>query len=105
MKAILDDLIPEFSVRLGGTTSVDVTRPGIDKAYGIRKLREVLGIDIPDMIFIGDAIFPGGNDHAAEEAGVASIEVKNPSETATVIKTIIACLGPVRRTAPAAEAT
>ena len=31
MKALLDKLIPEFSVRLGGTTSVDVTKPGIDK--------------------------------------------------------------------------
>src|ERR1039457_7290806 len=40
IKAILDKLIPEFSVRLGGTTSVDVTKPGIDKAYGIRKLRD-----------------------------------------------------------------
>ena len=38
MKAILDTLIPEFSVRLGGSTSIDVTKPGIDKAYGIRKL-------------------------------------------------------------------
>ena len=69
MQALLDDLIPEFSVRLGGTTSIDVTKPGIDKAYGIRKLREVLGIGIADMIFIGDAIFPGGNDFAAEGGG------------------------------------
>ncbi|MCR4298646.1 MAG: HAD-IIB family hydrolase, partial [Gallionella sp.] len=44
MKALLDQLIPGFSVRLGGTTSVDVTKPGIDKAYGIRKLRDTLGI-------------------------------------------------------------
>ena len=36
MKALLDKSIPEFSVRLGGTTSVDVTKEGIDKAYGIR---------------------------------------------------------------------
>ncbi len=100
MKALLDDLIPEFSVRLGGTTSVDVTRPGIDKAYGIRKLREVLGIDIPDMVFIGDALFPGGNDYAAEEAGVASIPVRNPGETELVIKTIVACLGSEQATPP-----
>jgi phosphomannomutase len=40
MRTLLDGLIPEFSVRLSGTTSVDVTRPGIDKAYGIRKLSE-----------------------------------------------------------------
>ena len=85
--------IPEFSVRLGGTTSVDVTRPGIDKAYGIRKLREVLGIDIPDMIFVGDALFPGGNDYPAKEAGVVSIEVSGPGETELVIETLVACLG------------
>lgn len=105
MQAVLEGLIPEFSVRLGGTTSVDVTRPGIDKGYGIHKLREVLGIDIPDMIFVGDAIFPGGNDYAAKEAGVASIEVKNPSETETVIKTIIACLRPGRTTTSVRKAT
>ncbi len=44
IKAILDTYIPEFSVRMGGTTSIDVTKPGIDKAYGIRKLRDILGI-------------------------------------------------------------
>lgn len=105
MQTVLEGLIPEFSVRLGGTTSVDVTRPGIDKGYGIHKLREVLGIDIPDMIFVGDAIFPGGNDYAAEEAGVASIEVKNPGETELVIETILACLGPVQRATPPVKAT
>ena len=78
MKAILDKLIPDFSVRLGGATSVDVTKPGIDKAYGIGKLRDILDITIPEMIFIGDALFPGGNDYPAEEAGVVSIRVRDP---------------------------
>src|SRR5664280_2751793 len=79
IKTLLDKLIPEFSVRLGGTTSVDVTKPGIDKAYGIRKLRDTLGIAIQEMIFIGDALFPGGNDYPAEQAGVVSIRVRNPA--------------------------
>jgi phosphomannomutase len=92
MKAILDRLIPGFSVRLGGSTSIDVTKPGIDKAYGIRKLRDILGIAIEEMIFVGDALFPGGNDYPAEEAGVVSIRVKDPNETKRVIETIIACL-------------
>ncbi|HZK98021.1 MAG TPA: HAD-IIB family hydrolase [Prolixibacteraceae bacterium] len=92
IKAILDQSIPEFSVRLGGTTSVDVTKPGIDKAYGIGKLRDTLGISIQEMIFIGDALFPGGNDYPAKEAGVVSIRVKNPNESKRVIETIIACL-------------
>ena len=93
IKAILDPLIPGFSVRMGGTTSIDITKPGIDKAYGIRKLRDVLGISLEEMIFIGDALFPGGNDYPAEEAGVVSIPVRGPSETKPVTKAIIACLG------------
>ncbi|MGA3218716.1 MAG: HAD-IIB family hydrolase [Acidimicrobiales bacterium] len=59
LKVTLDKLIPEFSVRMGGATSIDVTKPGIDKAYGIRKLREILGVSLAEMIFIGDALFPG----------------------------------------------
>ena len=65
IKAILDTLIPEFSVRMGGATSIDVTKPGIDKAYGVGKLRDVLGISLKEMIFVGDALFPGGNDYPA----------------------------------------
>ncbi len=92
IKAILDPLIPGFSVRMGGATSIDVTKPGIDKAYGIKKLRELLGISLKEMIFIGDALFPGGNDYPAEEAGVVSIPVRGPDETKPVTKAIIACL-------------
>ena len=100
IKALLDKLIPEFSVRLGGTTSVDVTKPGIDKAYGIRKLRDILGIAIDEMIFVGDALFPGGNDYPAKEAGVLSIRVRDPNESKRVIEAIIACLGDVQTTKP-----
>ncbi len=92
IKAILDTFIPEFSVRMGGTTSIDVTKPGIDKAYGIKKLRDLLGISLKEMIFIGDALFAGGNDYPAEEAGVVSIPVRGPSETKPVTEAIIACL-------------
>jgi len=92
IKSILDTFIPEFSVRLGGTTSVDVTKHGIDKAYGIRKLRDFLGISLKEMVFIGDALFPGGNDYPAIEAGVVAIEVRGPNETKLVVETIIACL-------------
>jgi phosphomannomutase len=92
IKAILDKTLPEFSVRLGGTTSIDVTRPGVDKAYGIHKLRDVLGIPIAQMLFIGDAIFPGGNDYPALQAGAESIAVRDPEETKRVIQAIVACL-------------
>ncbi len=98
LKKILDELLPEFSVRLGGTTSIDVTKPGIDKAYGIKKLRAMLAISVQEMIFVGDALFPGGNDYPAKEAGVVSLQVNGPSETKRVIETIIACLDSAQST-------
>jgi hypothetical protein len=104
IKAILDTLIPEFSVRIGGATSIDITKPGIDKAYGIGKLRDILGISLKEMIYIGDALFVGGNDYPAEEAGVVSIAVRGPGETKPVTKAIIACLvDRDRQTWPAGE--
>jgi phosphomannomutase len=97
IKAILDTLIPRFSVRMGGATSLDVTKPGIDKAYGIRKLRDILGISLKQMIFVGDALFAGGHDYPAEQAGVVSIPVRGPNETKPVTEAIIACLNGGRR--------
>ena len=76
MKAILDTLIPEFSVRLGGATSIDVTNHGIDKAYGSKATRHSWDFHRRNTVFIGDALFPGGNDYPAEQAGVVSIRVK-----------------------------
>jgi len=90
IKAILDTFIPEFSVRMGGATSIDVTKPGIDKAYGIHKLRDTLGIEIGEMLFIGDALFPGGNDYPAKEAGVRCIQVRDPGECKRVIEAMLA---------------
>jgi phosphomannomutase len=98
IKTTLDKLIPEFSVRLGGSTSIDVTKQGIDKAYGIRKLRDTLGIATEQMIFIGDALFPGGNDYPVKETGVISIRVRDTNETKRVIEAIVACLDCVQHT-------
>ena len=95
IKAHLDALLPAFSVHLGGMTSIDITKPGIDKGYGIGKLRDVLGIALEDMLFIGDALFPGGNDYPAQQAGVVSIRVKDPYDTKRLIEAIVACLGAV----------
>lgn len=92
MQELLSDLIPEFSVALGGTTSVDVTKPGIDKAYGIGKLEVLLSVNKIEMLFIGDALFPGGNDYPVQEAGVLSIAVRDPNEAKRVIEAILACV-------------
>ncbi|MDQ2832831.1 MAG: HAD-IIB family hydrolase [Acidobacteriota bacterium] len=91
--AILTPSLPGFSVHMGGSTSIDITKPGIDKGYGIHKLRDTLGIAIGDMIFVGDALFPGGNDYPAMQAGAFAIRVNGPDESKKVIEAVIGCLG------------
>ncbi|HCN85034.1 MAG TPA: HAD family hydrolase [Sphingobacteriaceae bacterium] len=86
IKEILDASIPEFSVQLGGTTSIDITKPGIDKAYGIKKLCDILDITIKEIIFIGDALFPGGNDYPARGTGAVCIQVSDPNGTRGLLK-------------------
>lgn len=92
VKAKLDKVLKDFSVQMGGATSIDITKPGIDKAYGIHKLQHVLKIKISEMIFIGDALFDGGNDHPARKTGVDCIQVRDPEETKRVNEAIISCL-------------
>jgi HAD superfamily hydrolase (TIGR01484 family) len=89
IKAILESYIPEFSVRMGGTTSIDVTKPGIDKAYGIKKLIEVLAVTKKDVLFVGDRLGTDGNDHPVKAMGVDCLGVSRWQDTALVIQTIL----------------
>jgi HAD superfamily hydrolase (TIGR01484 family) len=88
--ATLRPLLPEFSVNIGGMTSIDITKKGIDKAFGVRKICEHLKIPITAALYIGDALFPGGNDYAARASGVECMQVGGVSETKKVIHKIIA---------------
>ena len=88
----LKKILKEFSIGMGGTTSIDIVKPGIDKAYGIRKLENVLNITISEIIYIGDALFKGGNDYPARKTGADCIQVRDSEETKKIIETIIACL-------------
>lgn len=85
----LKKYLPDLEVRVGGTTSIDVTRPGVDKAYGIKKMEEYLGVTKDEMLFIGDAVFPGGNDYPAKTAGVECVAVENPNDTKGLIRALL----------------
>lgn len=73
--------LPNLEIRIGGSTSIDITRKGIDKGYGIKKIAEHLDLALSEIGFVGDALFPGGNDYPAKALGLYCVEVKNPSET------------------------
>jgi phosphomannomutase len=82
-------LIPEFEVRVGGITSIDVTKKGIDKAYGMSKLMEMLNIAKQDILFIGDRVQPGGNDYPVKEFGIDCLEISQWPETAAAVEAIV----------------
>lgn len=82
-------LIPEFEVRAGGATSIDVTKPGIDKAYGMQKLMEQLKVEKDDILFFGDKLVEGGNDYPVMAMGIDSLEVSCWQDTARSLQAIL----------------
>lgn len=91
IQADLRKRLPGLSINMGGATSIDITREGVDKAYGLKKLRDASGIALDAMMFVGDAIFPGGNDYPAKELGLDTVRVRDPGDTMAVIATVVAC--------------
>jgi len=81
-------LVPDLEVRVGGTTSVDVTLIGVDKAYGMNKLIDHTGVPIEEILFIGDRLEEGGNDYPVKAMGIDSISVEKWEDTALVIDTL-----------------
>jgi HAD superfamily hydrolase (TIGR01484 family) len=78
--AILEKDIPEFEIRINANSSIDITHKGIDKAYAIRKIEEMLKVGRENIVFLGDALFPGGNDSSVIPTGVKCIAVSGPEE-------------------------
>ncbi|MCW6532466.1 MULTISPECIES: HAD-IIB family hydrolase [Sphingomonas] len=91
IQADLRQRLPGLAINMGGSTSIDITREGVDKAYGLKRLRDESGIPLEAMMFVGDAIFPGGNDYPAKELGLDTVRVRDPQDTLGVIATVVAC--------------
>ncbi|CAN5377875.1 HAD-IIB family hydrolase [soil metagenome] len=89
LRELIAERLPDLEVRLGGTTSVDVTRIGIDKAYGIQKLMDELNIGTDEILFFGDKLQEGGNDYPVKALGIDSIEVEKWEDTAFAIEGIL----------------
>ena len=86
----LTQALPEFEVLLGGTTTIDVTRKGINKSYGVRWLAEHLRMETSDMLYVGDAFHEGGNDAVVIATGINTHPVTGPTETTRLMDELIA---------------
>ena len=95
-KAALRDAVaarvPDLEVRSGGSTSVDITERGIDKAYGMRELSAHTGIALDDMLFVGDRLDEHGNDYPVLAMGVACQAVEGWQDTAAFLERLLPTL-------------
>lgn len=89
LKTLIKNYIPEFEVEIGGSTSIDITKKGLDKAFAIRQICKYENLKIDEILFIGDALFIGGNDSSVKKTGVDTIAVKDYNETKEIIRKII----------------
>ena len=86
LRAWAAERLPDLEVRSGGSTSIDVTAQGIDKAYGMRKLMAELRVGMDAIVFVGDRLDPQGNDRPVEAMGIRSVSVKNWRDTADFVE-------------------
>ena len=90
-RAVAADL-PHLQVRSGGSTSVDISAKGIDKAYAMTSLGRILGVEVGQIAFVGDRMDPDGNDYPAAEAGAMALRVHNPADALDLIRALEADL-------------
>ena len=86
--------VPDLEVRSGGSTSVDITERGIDKAYGMRQLSDQTGIALDDMLFVGDRLDEAGNDYPVLAMGVECQAVEGWPDTAEFLEKLLPTLPP-----------
>jgi phosphomannomutase len=67
----------------------DITHKGISKDAGIRWLETKLGASASEMLYVGDALFEGGNDSVVKKTGIQTKQVSGPAETKEVIEAIL----------------
>ncbi len=89
LRAYAAERLPELEVRSGGSTSVDITRAGIDKAYGVRKLLDRLGLEPQQAVFFGDRLDEGGNDYPVIATGVPCVAVTGWEDTPAKVRATV----------------
>lgn len=89
LRAFAAERLPGLEVRSGGSTSVDITRAGIDKAYGVRKLLDRLDLAPEQAVFFGDRLDEGGNDYPVIATGVPCVAVEGWEDTPAKVKATV----------------
>jgi HAD superfamily hydrolase (TIGR01484 family) len=85
LRDALQKVLPDFEVKVGGLTSVDISVKGIDKAFALRQLMQYNNLKPEEILFVGDKFRPGENDYPALIAGVTCLRVLKYSDTPRIV--------------------
>lgn len=83
------ELLPGFLYEVGGTTSINVAAPGMNKEFGMTHLLEELHVDKSAVLYFGDMTQPGGNDYPVVQMGVDTITVRSHEDTLYALRGIL----------------
>lgn len=81
--------LPDFLYEIGGTTSINVAAPGMNKAFGMQHLLEELKAEKAEVLYFGDMTQPGGNDYPVVELGFETITVRSHEDTLYALRGIL----------------
>lgn len=85
--------LPDFLFEIGGTTSINVAAPGMNKEFGMKHLLEELHVDKSEVLYFGDMTEPGGNDYPVVQMGVDTITVRSHEDTGYALRGILGIIG------------
>jgi phosphomannomutase len=89
IRRLLRTQLHNFEISIGGTTSIDVTKKGVNKTLCVQKLKERLNVERKNMLYVGDALFRGGNDYVMRSSGIRCVSVSGPKQTKELIRRVI----------------
>gem|GEM_PF-1467797 len=81
--------IPECDYKIAGGNTIDITLAGVDKYTGIQKISRLMHVNEQNMLFIGDSVYPGGNDFSPFEHGIRTKVVKDEQDTLVFLEKIM----------------
>ena len=77
-----------LEIKIGGTTVLDIFEKGKNKGYNIANFIKLMQWNTDDCLYIGDALFPGGNDETVIGI-IPTHPVKDYNETYKYLKSIV----------------
>lgn len=83
-----ENLFYDVDVNIGGLTSIDITKKNVNKKFAISQLSKLANVSEEEIMFIGDGLKPGGNDHIITTTNALCIETISPDMTNLLIRSL-----------------